>query len=73
MFLWQIQNLIDLKQNNYHGAPFKMSLLQSQARQFTLIKLLTLHQDLIGLDYRSKTGKLKLSLEKELFLRLETI
>lgn len=73
MFLWKTRQLIDIKQNNCHAAPFKIALLKSQADKFTLNQLLTFYQDLVKLDYRAKTGKLKLDAEKELFLRLEKI
>lgn len=48
------------------GAPFMITKLNSQARNFSEEKLFQLHEKLTFLDYHHKTGQLKLSLEREI-------
>ncbi|MBQ6436739.1 hypothetical protein IJJ27_04275 [bacterium] len=71
MLLWQIQQLIDVKQNNFHGAPFVKTRMQSQARKFSLEELFAWHQKLVQFDYRQKSTAKKLpDFKEELLLVL---
>jgi len=69
-FLWQIQQLIDVSLGHFHGAPFARTRLQNQAGRIGLPALYRLHQKLIELDFRAKTGQLSLPVSKELILIL---
>lgn len=49
-------------------APFMVSKIKKQAQQFSLEKLLKLHQSLLEIDVASKTSGSRLSLEQQLDL-----
>ncbi len=68
--LWQVQQLIDIKYDNYHGTPFGRTRAQNQAKKFTLPQLLTLHQRLVDFDWRAKTGQLQLPVFEQLLWEL---
>ncbi len=70
MIIWQVQQLVDTLENNFHGAPFKRQSLQLQAQNFQASELKTLHHQLIDLDWRTKTGQLRLPLAQELLFML---
>lgn len=68
--LWQVQQLIDMQCDNYHGAPFNRPRIQNQAKKFTLAQLLALHQRLVSFDWRAKTGQLQLPAFEQLLWEL---
>ncbi|AKM81554.1 MAG: hypothetical protein UT13_C0001G0594 [Candidatus Pacebacteria bacterium GW2011_GWF2_38_9] len=71
MLARQIRLLIQIKENHPPKiAPFMMGKLNSQARTFSLEKLLELHQQLYQIDQKQKqsTGLLSLASELDLFL-----
>ena len=72
MVIWKVQQLIDASDDNFRGAPFQRASTLNQARRFQRPQLLTFHQQLLDLDDRAKTGRLRLSLQIELFLLLES-
>jgi len=72
-FLWQIQQLIDVKTGHFHGPPFSRSRLQNQASGISLSQLIHWHQKLIELDFRAKTGQLSLPASEELILILTAL
>ena len=52
------------------GAPWQIGRLRSQAKHFNLAQLLQLHQQLLELDYRIKTGRTSFDLATNLDLLL---
>ena len=68
--LWQIQQLIDAKQNNFHGIPFQRTKTQQQAAKLTIEQLIDWHQRLVDLDYQAKTGQLSQPLSQAMLLVL---
>ncbi len=66
MFLWQVEQLLEVKAGVFAGAPFRRATLAKQAGKITTKEALNWYNKLLDLDYRSKSGGLKLSLEKEL-------
>ena len=50
------------------GAPWQVGKLKSQAKQFNLKQLLRLHQDLVKIDFKIKSGKAVLPLASQLDL-----
>ncbi len=71
MILRQIRMLIQVKEEQtLKMAPFMLSKLRSQAREFTLEKLLQIHQQLYQIDQKQKQSASLLSLAAELDLLL---
>ncbi|MDO5561412.1 MAG: hypothetical protein Q4G02_01410 [bacterium] len=70
MLIWQVQQLLDIKENTFAGAPFTKKRLQTQSEKFTFAQLANWHQRLLDLDYRAKSGGLRLDLGQELLLVL---
>ncbi len=71
MIARQIRILIQVKENNPPKmAPFMLSKLNRQAKEFSLQKLLDLHQQLYLIDQKQKQSTGLLSLESELDLLL---
>lgn len=70
MLLWQVQQLLDIHEQTFVGAPFMKARLQTQAAKFTFLQLKDWYQKLIDLDCRAKSGALRFDLEKELLLIL---
>lgn len=71
MMARQIRILIQVKENHPPKiAPFMLSKLNKQAKDFSLKKLLDLHQQLYLIDQKQKTSTSLLSLEGELDLLL---
>ena len=71
MIARQIRILIQIKENNPPKmAPFMLNKLNKQAKEFSLNKLLDLHQKLYLIDQKQKqsTGLLSLESELDLFL-----
>jgi DNA polymerase III delta subunit len=69
MLVRQIRLLIEVKDGGRPaGPPFMVSKLQSQAKLFTLEKLLELHRRLAELDYQLKQSANSLTLSQELDL-----
>lgn len=71
MIARQIRMLIQIKENNPPKmAPFMLNKLNKQAKEFSLNKLLDLHQKLYLIDQKQKqsTGLLSLESELDLFL-----
>lgn len=71
MIARQIRILIQIKENNPPKiAPFMLGKLNKQAKEFSLNKLLDLHQKLYLIDQKQKqsTGLLSLESELDLFL-----
>lgn len=71
MIIRQIRMLIQIKEKNQLKiAPFMLSKLNKQAKEFSLQKLLDLHQQLYLIDQKQKqsTGLLNLEGELDLFL-----
>ncbi|HEX7018055.1 MAG TPA: hypothetical protein VF209_04080 [Patescibacteria group bacterium] len=52
------------------GPPFMISKLKNQAQSFSQTQLLSLHQQLLEIDYRQKTSQSSLDLAQELDLLL---
>ncbi|MBU1085285.1 MAG: hypothetical protein ABIJ43_03205 [Candidatus Beckwithbacteria bacterium] len=59
--------------NNLKGAPWQVSNLKAQAKNFKLENLLKLHQDLINIDFSIKTGQAALPIASQLDLLLINI
>lgn len=71
MLVRQIRMLIQMKDSgNLAGSPFVVSKVRQQAGNFTLEKLISLHEQLLQIDYRQKTSQNRLSLAAELDLLL---
>lgn len=71
MIARQIRILIQIKENQPPKvAPFMLSKLNKQAKEFSLEKLLSLHQQLYLIDQKQKLSTGLLSLESELDLLL---
>jgi len=71
MLVRQIRMLIQMKDSgNLAGSPFVVSKVRKQAGNFTLEKLISLHEQLLQIDYRQKTSQNRLSLAAELDLLL---
>lgn len=71
MLVRQIRMLIQMKDSgNLAGSPFVVSKVRGQAGNFTLEKLISLHEQLLQIDYRQKTSQNRLSLAAELDLLL---
>lgn len=71
MIARQIRMLIQIKENNPPKvAPFMLDKLKKQAKDFSLKKLLDLHQQLFLIDQKQKQSTGLLSLEGELDLLL---
>lgn len=71
MLVRQIRMLIQMKDSgNLAGSPYVVSKIRRQAGNFTLEKLVSLHEQLLQIDYRQKTSKNRLSLAAELDLLL---
>lgn len=71
MLARQIKMLIAVKDNGQvKGHPFVVNKVKQQAKDFTLRQLLTIHQQLVKIDYRQKTSTNLISLEAELDLLL---
>lgn len=71
MIVRQIRMLIQVKENqSLKMAPFMLAKLSKQAQEFSLTKLLSLHQQLYRIDQKQKTSTGLLSLEAELDLLL---
>lgn len=69
MFIRQIRLLIQAKDGGkIAGPPFVVQKINSQARQFSLEKLLAIHEKLYKLDRLQKTSRTPLSLAQELDL-----
>ena len=70
MLIWQVQQLLEIKFAATTLSTFQSVRLAPQAKLFSQKQLITLHQQLINLDYRAKSGQLKFSLQIELLLTL---
>ncbi len=71
MLARQIRMLIQIKENQVPKmAPFLLAKLKKQAQEFSLAKLLVLHQQLYQIDQKQKQSTNLLSLEAELDLFL---
>lgn len=70
MLIWQVQQLLEIKFAATTLSTFQSARLAPQAKLFSQKQLITLHQQLINLDYRAKSGQLKFSLQIELLLTL---
>ncbi len=71
MLIRQIRLLIQIKENYPPKiAPFMLSKLKAQAKEFSLEKLLLLHQKLYQIDQKQKRSTSLLNLETELDLFL---
>lgn len=55
MFIWQAEQLLDVKLGEFMGAPFQRPRLESQAAQFTKVELTQRLEQLLALDYQQKT------------------
>lgn len=73
MFLWQIQQLIDISSNNFQGPPFKKYSLQMQASKFKLEELIDWYQKLFDFDYQIRAGLIKNNQSEKLLLLLLNI
>jgi DNA polymerase III delta subunit len=69
MMIRQIRLLIETKEGSKPaGPPFMVAKLQSQAKEFSLAKLLELHSQLTRIDYQLKQSANYLTLSQELDL-----
>lgn len=66
MILWQLQQLLEVEAGVFAGAPFRRASLEGQVRKFESGEIKALYNRLIDLDYRAKSGQLKLALDQEL-------
>ena len=74
MLCRQIRLLIQIKDTGtMSGAPFMIFKLKKQAKQFTLVNLLSLHKKLLNLDIKAKTSGNLLNLDQSLDLLVLSI
>lgn len=74
MLCRRVSQLIQAKDSqSLKLAPWQKAKLKSQVQNFTLKKLLSLHRQLLDLDYHLKTGQTDLSVSTQLDLLLATL
>ena len=68
--LWQVQQLLDVKADNFRGAPFAANRMKAQASKFSLQQLYQLQTRLVDFDAAAKSGRLRMAGSEELLLSL---